>query len=120
MNPAASPMKHPMEGRWRVISAVSNGVSLTSEMLVGVFITVHGDRLDTVTPHRTNSSKILVPSEDVPGALDIDMDGQTGRGLYEIVGTTLRMIHGPIGTPRPTSFEAPEGSKLTLMTALRA
>lgn len=37
--------------------------------------------------------------------------GERRHGIYELVGSQLRVCYGPAEKPRPTSFSAPKGSE---------
>ena len=66
-------------------------------------------------------SKMTGPSADKkPKAIDVDMDGNVGEGIYQLDGDNLKLIHGEAGDPRPTEFVSKEGSRLTLMVLKRS
>ena len=55
-----------------------------------------------------------------PKAIDVDMDGTPGVGIYSLEGDTLKICHSEGKDARPTEFATKEGTKNSLLVLKRA
>ena len=60
-----------------------------------------------------------VDATKTPKEIDLNMEGQVGKGIYELEGDTLKIAHGEVGDARPKEFPK-AGSGLTVLVLKRA
>lgn len=108
-----------LQGTWLLMSAERDGKATPKEMAKHIRLVFEGDKLLTKNKDRVTEATFRVSPEKNPSEIDIDMDGQVGRGIYDLGDDGLRIIHGEVGDTRPTEFAAPAGSGLTLLVLKR-
>lgn len=108
-----------IQGIWQLVAGERHGTAFPEALVKQVTLIFEGNSLTTRNGDRANSSTFTLDSTASPKAIDLDQGGQPGRGIYELNGDDLRILHGEVGTPRPPSFAIPPGSALTLLTLRR-
>lgn len=109
-----------LQGTWQLVEAVANGKKLSEEATKHFTICFSHNKMVSKNKDRiTVDTTFTLQPEQNPKAIDIRIDGDTGRGLYELAGDSLKLIHGEAGKSRPGQFESKEGSQLTLMVLKR-
>ena len=108
-----------LQGTWLLMSAERDGKATPEEIAKHIRLVFDGDRLLTKNKDRVTEATFRLSPEKKPPEIDIDMDGQVGRGIYELEEDGLKIIHGEVGSPRPAEFSAPAGSGLTLLVLKR-
>jgi uncharacterized protein (TIGR03067 family) len=79
-----------------------------------------GDKLVARNKDRvTIDGRFKLESAKSPKEIDVDLDGSVGRGIYELDGDNLKIIHGDVGGARPATFDSKEGSNSILMILKR-
>jgi uncharacterized protein (TIGR03067 family) len=108
-----------MQGTWRLVSGRRNGKSFPEETVKTIRLVFAGDQLTTKVGDRGTKFAFMLDPEQEPKAIDLDMDGSVGKGIYQLDEDKLRIVHGEVGTPRPKDFSAQEGSGLVMLTLQR-
>lgn len=121
-DPAARAELARHQGTWEVVAFVYEGREAPREITATMSRVVEDDH---VTWYRAGKSfagtgLVLDPSAD-PKAIDVIADGgpQRGKavlGIYRLDGDELTICMAAPDAPRPTTFDAPQGSGRTLMT----
>lgn len=94
-----------LQGTWRLVSGERQGRAIPDEVVREVRLVFTDDELATKTKGGTMTARFtLIPGTD-PRAIDLDMAGAVGRGIYLLDGDDLKIAHGEVGTPRPTGFD---------------
>jgi uncharacterized protein (TIGR03067 family) len=104
-----------IQGTWVLEAAERNGKATPEDVARHIRLVFDGDKLLTKNKDRVTEAKFRLNPDSKPSEIDLDMDGQVGRGIYVLQGNSLKIVHGEVGDARPTRFAAPEGSGLTLL-----
>jgi len=108
-----------LQGNWLLISAERNGNATPAEIAKHIRLVFDGEKLLTKNKDRVTEAKFRLNPDKQPAEIDLNMDGQIGRGIYVLQGDSLKIIHGEVGDTRPTEFAAPAESGLTLLVLKR-
>ena len=112
-----------LEGTWELTGVVDNGTIAPADAIKGAKVVFSKELMTLISPDGEDKTEYTIKLEPKksPKAIDITpmegtFKGQTGPGIYELDGDTLRLCqpHRPSNS-RPTKFAAPEGSGLHLM-----
>src|SRR5262249_55484684 len=112
---------------WACDSVTSDGMAFPADEAQARFRTVKGD---TYTMFRfrkkLGSGKVTINATKSPKEIDFTPDApakgkavQAITGISKIEGARMTICHGVPGGKRPTKFEAPEKSGLTLTVWVR-
>jgi uncharacterized protein (TIGR03067 family) len=107
-----------MQGDWMVVSITRDGMKLTNDEAQTLFRTVTGDKYTVFNFNKpVSKGTFKIDSTKKPKTIDSTPSGRakapTILGIYEFDGDTLKVCNAAPGEPRPTSFEAKEGSNHT-------
>jgi uncharacterized protein (TIGR03067 family) len=108
-----------VQGSWALVSGERNGSPIPEELAKKVTLVFGGDKLTTKTATGDLVTKFKLYSEKEPAEIDVDVGGEIGRGIYQLTGDDLKILHGEVGTPRPTEFATKAGSGLTMLVLRR-
>jgi uncharacterized protein (TIGR03067 family) len=109
-----------IQGTWTGSAGWRDGELLPADAIAGVRLTFSGDELTALTPGGESSFPYKLDPGQSPKAIDVDMDGQAGLGIYTLEGDTLTICHGELGEDRPEEFDKAPGSGLTILVLRRA
>lgn len=113
------------QGTWRTVSSVRGGKAGPPEILQTIVRHVEGAHVTWKRDGKAFAGTTIVLDPDAqPPAIDVLPDGGPSRdqrvlGIYRLEGDTLTIAMADAGQPRPTSFESPEGSRVTVQTFRR-
>ncbi len=110
--------REKVQGTWELVAAERNGKPLPDEVIQHIRLIFAGDKLKTKHKDRTTEATFKLDSNTTPKEIDLDMDGNVGRGIYQLDGDTLKIVHGEVGDTRPKEFPKP-GSGLTFLVLKR-
>jgi uncharacterized protein (TIGR03067 family) len=117
---AAKGDQDKIQGTWSVVAGTRNGKAVPEERAKSIQLVFAGNKFTIKTKDQVRDFTFKLYPDKKPKAIDVDMDGAVGEGLYDLDGDDLKIIHGESGDPRPKEFVSKEGSKLTLMVLKRA
>ncbi len=118
--------KAALQGTWRATSALHNGnpteirpqnIGKSPAFLDGLYRTFKGNEMEFLYgDHRSGKNPYKVDSTKSPKQIEYTALGDKGPtlGIYELNGADLKLCWADPGRPRPTAFESPPGSQLTL------
>ena len=113
------------QGTWRVTSSVRDGKSGPGEVIKSIVRVVEGDHVVWKRDGKNfaGTTVVLDPSK-APKTIDVVPDGGPFRdkhvlGVYKLDGDLLTICMAGPDEDRPKTFDAPDGSGLTLMTFAR-
>jgi uncharacterized protein (TIGR03067 family) len=107
-----------IQGTWALVSGERNGKPLSYEVIQHIKLIFAGDKLTTQQKdHKTEATFKLDPNE-TPKEIDLDMQGNIGKGIYQLDGDSLKIVHGEVGDARPKDFPK-AGSGLTILVLKR-
>ncbi len=109
-----------IQGTWTVVSGHRHGNAFPEEVAKNVRLIFAENKLTTMNKDRGTTFAFVLHPDQTPKAIDMDMQGHIGQGIYALEGDGLKIIHGEAGTPRPTTFDGPEAASLTLLELQRA
>jgi uncharacterized protein (TIGR03067 family) len=114
-----SPERTRIQGKWQLLSGEKGGKALTEQAVKNVELEFSGDRMTTRNGGREVSFPFRLIAGETPAAIDLDMDGGVGKGIYRLEGDRLAIVHSEAGEPRPTGFSTREGTPWTMMVLER-
>jgi uncharacterized protein (TIGR03067 family) len=107
-----------IQGIWALVSGERNGKSLPAEVIQHIRLIFAGDKLTTQHKDRKTEAAFKLVSNTTPKEIDLDMEGSIGKGIYELGGDFLKIVHGEVGDARPKEFPR-AGSGLTVLVLKR-
>jgi uncharacterized protein (TIGR03067 family) len=107
-----------MQGDWMVVSITSDGRKLSDDEAQTLFRTVTGNKYTIFNFNKPISKGTFkIDATKTPKTIDSTPAGAAKSppmlGIYEFEGDTLKICNASPGLPRPTSFDAKEGSNRT-------
>jgi uncharacterized protein (TIGR03067 family) len=114
-----------MQGDWQAISMTRDGLAYPEEDAQALFRTVKGDQYTVFRFDKPiGKGKLTLDPTKSPKTFDAHAAGPGGKemvllGIYEIGKDRLRLCVAAHGKERPKTFDAPEGSGLTLSVWVR-
>ena len=109
-----------LQGTWQLVSGERNGASFSEAVAANVQLVFEGNKLLTRNKDRITEARFLLGPGAKPAAIDLEMDGQIGQGIYSLSGDELRIVHGEVGDSRPTELEPKRNPGLTVLVLKRA
>src|SRR4051812_45854619 len=103
-----------IQGEWALVGGERHGKTFAEETINNVRLTFDRGVLKTTKANGVNEASFTLHPETVPKGIDLDMDGNLGRGIYKLEEGTLTILHGEIDEPRPKDFEDIKAGALTL------
>jgi uncharacterized protein (TIGR03067 family) len=107
-----------LQGTWALVSGERNGKALPDEVLQHIKLIFAGDKLTTKHKDRKAEATFKLDSSRTPKEMDLDMEGNVGKGIYQLDGDSLKIAHGEVGDARPKDFPK-AGSGLTVLVLKR-
>ncbi len=108
-----------IQGTWALVSGESDGKPLSDEVVRQIKLVFAGDKLTTQNKDRKSVVAFRLNPKATPKEIDVDMDGNVGKGIYQLDGDELKIAHGEVGGARPKEFPK-AGSGLMVMILKRA
>jgi uncharacterized protein (TIGR03067 family) len=107
-----------MQGDWMVASITRDGMKLSDDEAQTLFRTVSGNKYTIFNFNKPLSKGTFkIDSTKMPKTIDSTAIGPAKPrpvlGIYEFEGDKLKICNAAPGMPRPTSFDAKEGSNHT-------
>ncbi|HOX88979.1 MAG TPA: TIGR03067 domain-containing protein [Burkholderiaceae bacterium] len=102
-----------LEGRWQLVSEVSNGKSLPEDFVRRVNVSIRDGHHSVIIDGKTVLHEIpfeFDAAADPMTSIDRLPDGREILGIFRVDGDALVSCVGAPGRPRPTDFTAPAGS----------
>lgn len=116
---AADPDVAALQGKWLVESFAYNGSPV--EAMQGATREIKEEKYSlTPTGGDAINGTIKVDSTKKPKQIDLDVNGRTLKGIYEIQGEMLKLCYRLNGDERPTEFESKPDSGAVLVLHRRA
>jgi uncharacterized protein (TIGR03067 family) len=113
-----------LQGKWKIESGMQGGKPLPDDVVKTGIIEFDGNKIKSTVKvdgaDRTDEMTFKLDSTKKPKAIDVDMKGKPGLGIYKLDGDTLTICHGEDGDPRPTEFESKEGTKTVVVVMKRS
>ena len=107
-----------VQGTWALVSGERNGRPLPAEVIQHIQLIFAGDKLATKHKDRKTEATFKLDSNKTPKEIDLEMEGNVGKGIYQLDGDTLKIVHGEVGDARPKDFPK-AGSGLTFLVLKR-
>lgn len=108
-------------GTWQAVAFEREGVSTPEELVRTITRTVERDRVVWERDGKPFAATTLkLDTESDPKGIEVSPEGgpnrdKVTRGIYRFEGDHLLLCTGDPGKPRPRTFDAPKGSRRTLM-----
>jgi uncharacterized protein (TIGR03067 family) len=100
------------------VSGERNGNPLPDQAIQQVQLIFASDELTTRQKDRQMVATFKLESNRTPKEIDLDMEGHIGKGIYQLDGDSLKIVHGELGDARPSDFPK-AGSGLTVLVLKR-
>jgi uncharacterized protein (TIGR03067 family) len=117
---AADPDQEKLQGKWIVESFEYNANPV--ELLKDAVREFKDDKY-TLTPKAgdvINGAIKMLDSSKQPKLIDLEVNGQTLKGIYEVSGDSLKMCYNLNNPERPTEFVSKPDSGIVLVVHKRA
>ena len=114
--------KDQLQGKWAIISVVSDGKRADVTKMVGAMIIFKDNKAigKGVRLTRGNEAPFKLDPTQKPKIIDfIHDDGAVTPGIYELDGDKLKICNNTPKFPRPKTFESKEGSGQVLIILRR-
>jgi uncharacterized protein (TIGR03067 family) len=110
--------REKIQGTWALVSGESSGKPLPDHVIQHIKLIFEGDKLTTQHKDRKTEGIFKLDPNKSPKEIDLDMEGEIGKGIYQLDGDKLKIVHGEVGDARPNDFPN-AGSGLTVMVLKR-
>jgi uncharacterized protein (TIGR03067 family) len=110
--------REKIQGTWALVSGERGGKPLPDDVVRHVKLIFAGDNLTTKNKDRQTRATFRLDPTKEPKEIDLHMEGSVGKGIYQLDGDTLKIVHGEVGDARPTEFPK-AGSGLTVLVLKR-
>jgi uncharacterized protein (TIGR03067 family) len=107
-----------IQGTWALVSGERNGKPLSDEVIQHIKLIFAGDKLTTKHKDRKTQATFKLDPNKTPKEIDLDMEGNIGKGIYHLDGDSMKIVHGEVGDARPKDFPK-AGSGLTVLVLKR-
>src|SRR5262249_1976365 len=107
-----------IQGTWALVSGERNGKPLPDEGIQHIQLIFTGEKLTTKNRNRQTEATFKLDPNQAPKVIDVDMEGNVGKGIYQLDGDSLKIAHGEVGDARPKEFPK-AGSGLTVLVLRR-
>ena len=112
-----------IQGTWLPTNAELRGETMKADILKSFTLKLDGGKYE-VAAESVDKGTYTVDSMAKPKTIDITGTegpnvGKKIPAIYELHGDTLRICYGLGGSPRPTEFKSPTGTKVFLVTYKR-
>jgi uncharacterized protein (TIGR03067 family) len=111
--------KDKLQGTWAMVSGERDGKPIPEENAKNTKVEFAGDKMVIHNKDRKTEGTFKLNTDKKPKAIDVDLGGQQGKGIYQLEGDTLKVAHGEAGGPRPKDFSTKEGSGVTVVVFKR-
>jgi len=108
-----------IQGTWTLVSAQSNGKALPDDVVKNITLVFADNKLKTKNKDRENEAPFKLNWEKKPREIDLELPDGVGRGIYDLDGDNLKIIHGEVEQERPKEFVSKPDSKLILLVLKR-
>ena len=112
-----------IQGKWKMESGQQGGKPLPEAMVKSGTLVVDGNKMKMTVSvegqEKTHELTFKLDPSQKPRAIDVEINGKPGLGIYSLEGDTLKICHGEDNDPRPTEFASKEGTKLALIVFKR-
>ena len=107
-----------IEGTWTFVSAVKGGKKkdFGDDSVSLVF---KSGKLTITKGDETKNGTYKIDPAKKPKHIDMTVEENQIKGIYDLQGTTLRICGSAMGDDRPTEFKSDEGSQIMLLTLRR-
>src|SRR5262245_31934843 len=99
-----------IQGKWKIESGMKGGKPLPDEIVKSGIVEFDGNKIKSTAKvdgkEQTHEMTFKLDPTKKPKAIDVDMNGKPGLGIYKLDGNTLTICHGEDDDPRPTEFES--------------
>jgi uncharacterized protein (TIGR03067 family) len=107
-----------IQGSWVLASGERDGKPLPDQAIQDIKLIFSGDKLTTQHKDRKTEATFKLDAQKTPKQIDLDLGGRVGKGIYQLDGDNLKIVHGVLGDDRPTDFPN-AGSGLTVLVLKR-
>jgi uncharacterized protein (TIGR03067 family) len=107
-----------IQGTWELVSGERNAKPFPDELIKHVTLIFSGNELTTKTKERSTKATFKLDQSKKPKVIDLHMDGEVGKGIYDLDQDILKIAHGEVGDARPSEFPK-AGSGLTVLILKR-
>jgi uncharacterized protein (TIGR03067 family) len=111
--------RHDIQGTWQAIYSEDRGNIASQERLSDLRFVIDEKIVATEIDGRESISKYRLYPTSSPKALDFTEAGRTKRGIYDLVGDTLRIRIAENGQRRPMAFDSQPNSASDLFVMLK-
>ncbi len=111
--------KEKIQGTWTIVSGEREGQPLPEEAIKSIKLVFAGDKFTLDHGDRKSEGTFKLAPDKKPKEMDVDMEGQTVKAIYQLDGDTLKVVHGQPGEARPKEFPKKAGSGLSVVTLKR-
>jgi uncharacterized protein (TIGR03067 family) len=110
-----------VQGAWKIVGVEINGVTVPSDALENLVVTIADKAYTFVSPDRTDKGTFMLDSSKQPAHMTIrpetgDDAGSDVPAIYEVTSDTMRICYARPGAERPGAFSAGENSERMLVT----
>lgn len=111
------------EGEWKLVELIHDGMPGQMEYF-GAAVTIKDGKMSIVTARRTEYLTFKFDAKATPATMDL-IPGEKGGGplvpaIFKLDADKLTVCFAVVGVERPTKFESPAGSNLSLFVLERA
>lgn len=115
-----------MRGRWKVTSAIRDGVQSKAGETDALSFVIEGDRMTIDSDGHKEQCRIVLDPTKSPGQIELiplmpgGTDEKSVHGIYAFEGQALKLAWTKNGRARPTKFAAEPGEELNVVVLERA
>ena len=114
-----------VQGNWKPVKAELAGQPMTDDILKSISLKLDNGKYEVFVGDKPDKGTYTLDSATKPNSITVTgtegpNKGKTFPAIYELKGDTLRICYDLSGAKRPTEFKSVAGTKLYLVTYVRA
>jgi uncharacterized protein (TIGR03067 family) len=116
----ASDDQEAMQGRWKIVKAMRGNNEMPAAERDGIKLTIKDNKFEIAENGHNDTAEFKLDPSMNPRTINLRPQGQPETlGIYEIDGDSMKICFARDGGKRPTKFDSPRDTDITLLILKR-